>query len=76
MYINFAGSNRVVEGGARCIQQAIDDLSEKIKHKMEGFRMNKKILIADDSALIRLLKFLRSMNGARSKPRTEGGTLC
>ena len=53
-----------LEGEKKKIQQAIDDLSEKIKQKMEGFGMNKKILLADDSAFMRLmLADMLSKNG-------------
>ena len=45
----------VLEEEKKKIQQAIDELSKKIKQKMEGSVMNKKVLLADDSEFMRMM---------------------
>ena len=53
-----------LEDEKKKIQNAIDLLSEKIKEKMEGSNMNKKILLADDSAFMRMMcKDILTKNG-------------
>ncbi len=53
-----------LENEKRKLQEAIDELAEKIIQRQEDIIMNKKILIVDDAQLMRLLcKDLLTLNG-------------